>query len=96
MIEFSWNPEYAHFIAAVLWSAVGFASYYFLSLKKTVGTRIWIFNQDLDDQVKEVVLQRFWGFLFLGITSTLIILIFLNVYPWVCSFIAVLIVLKIF
>lgn len=78
MIELSWNPEYMHFMVAVLWSVLGFACYYFLSLNKTLVTKIWKLNPDLDDQVKYVVLQRSWGLLFLGVISSLIILIFLN------------------
>jgi len=37
--------------------------------------KIWKLNPDLDQQVKQVVLQRAWGFLFLGILSALIILL---------------------
>jgi len=74
MIEFSWNPEYAHFILAVLWSVVGFAGYYFLSGNQSLAIKIWKANPDLDPQVKEVVLQRAFGLLFLGLISALIIL----------------------
>jgi len=75
MIEFSWNSDFTHFIVAVLWSAVGFACYYFLSLNGSMAIKIWKFNQGLDVQVKQVVLQRGWGVFFLGILSALIILL---------------------
>lgn len=74
MIEFSWNPEYAHFIIAVLWSVVGFACYYFLSGNQSLAFRIWKANPALDPQVKQVLLQRTWGLIFLGIFSALFIL----------------------
>ena len=78
MIEFSWNPEYAHFLIAVMWSVVGFACYYFLSLNKLLAIKIWKSNPDLDQQVKQVVLQRTWGLLFLGIISIVIIQLLLK------------------
>ncbi len=78
MIEFSWNPEYAHFLIAVMWSVVGFACYYFLSLNKLLAIKIWKSNPDLDHQVKQVVLQRTWGLLFLGIISIVIIQLLLK------------------
>ena len=74
MIEFSWNPEYTHFIIAVLWSVVGFGCYYFLSRNRSLTTRIWKSNPDLDLQVKQVVIQRAWGLLFLGILPVMLIL----------------------
>ena len=78
MIDLSWNPEYTHFIVVVLWSAVGFACYYFLSLNKSLSSKFWKFNPNLDDHVKNIVLQRFWGLLFLGGISSLIVLVFPN------------------
>ena len=78
MVEFSWDPKYAHFIIAVLWSVVGFGCYYFLSRNKSLVLKIWKANPDLDLQVKQVVLQRVWGFLFLGIFSAMLILLVLD------------------
>ncbi len=50
------------FIVAILWAVIGFAAYYFLAHKKSAsGT------------VREVVAQRGWGVLFMGIASLLII-----------------------
>ncbi len=75
MIEFSWNSEYTHFIVAVLWSAVGFACYYFLSLNESLAVKIWKSHPGLDTQVKHVVLQRGLGLLFLGIISAILVLV---------------------
>lgn len=56
--------EQNEFIVAILWAVIGFAAYYFLAHKKSdSGT------------VKEVVAQRFWGVLFMGVISLLIILL---------------------
>ncbi len=73
MSDLSWNPEYMHFISAVVWSAIGFAGYYFLSGNTSLAGRIWKLNPDLDARVKHVVLQRAWGFIFLGIISATLI-----------------------
>ena len=78
MIDLSWNPEYTQFIVAVLWSVVGFAAYYFLSLKGSFVKRIWKLYPNLDPEVRRIVLQRGWGVLFLGILSMMIILSFLG------------------
>ncbi|MEN8229523.1 MAG: CPBP family intramembrane glutamic endopeptidase [Bacteroidota bacterium] len=78
MVEFSWDPEYAHFIIALLWSVVGFGCYYFLSRNRSMALKIWKVNPDLDHQVKQVVLQRVWGFLFLGIFSAMLILLIMG------------------
>ena len=56
--------EQKEFIIAILWAVIGFAAYYFIAHKKSAtGT------------VKEVVTQRFWGVLFMGLISLLIILL---------------------
>jgi len=73
MIDFSWNPEGETFIAAVLWSALGFASYYFLSLNKSFASRIWKASSNLEPSIKEVVVQRCWGFIFLGLATAFLI-----------------------
>ncbi len=78
MIDFSWDPDYLQFLIAVLWSAVGFGVYYFLAKSSSVTLRIWKINPSLDFLVKKVVLQRIWGFLFLGIVSAIIIQLVFN------------------
>lgn len=78
MIEFSWDPEYANFILAVLWGAVGFTCYYFLSRNQSLTVKIWKANPDLDPQIKQVVLQRTWGLIFMGIISVVLILLILD------------------
>ncbi len=74
MIEISWDPEYMHFIIAVIWSVAGFACYYFLSQNKSWLFSFWKSIPDLDHQVLQVVIQRALGLLFLGIISITIIL----------------------
>lgn len=74
MIEISWDPDYMHFIFAVIWSVVGFACYYFLSQNKSWEFSFWKSIPDLDHQVMQVVIQRVWGLLFLGIISITIVL----------------------
>lgn len=78
MNDLSWNPENAPFIAAMLWSALGFAAYYFLSQNKSLASRIWKAPSDLEPSIKEVVIQRGWGFIFLGLASAFIITVVLK------------------
>lgn len=75
MFELSWNSEYAHFVFAVLWSVVGFTCYYFLSKHGSLASRIWKLHPELDVQVKQVLLQRAWGALFLGVIPAIFIMI---------------------
>jgi len=77
MIEFNWNPEVLLFIIAVAWSALGFACYYFLARNKSLSHKIRSSFSKLDMQAKEVVIQRLWGFIFMG----LIPVIFLSLLP---------------
>ena len=79
MIEFSWDPEYTNFILAVLWSVVGFASYYFLSRSESLAhIKIWKANPDLILRVNSVGAQRIWGLFFIGIISAILILLLLE------------------
>ncbi len=54
----------ARFILAILWGLTGFAAYYFLAHKKSHT-----------GQVKEVLAQRGWGMLFLGLVPVFIVLL---------------------
>ena len=63
------NPESGHFVFALLWTLVGFTGYYLLSSSKSVAGRIWKTNPHLDRQVRQVILQRSWGLVLLGIAS---------------------------
>ncbi len=74
MKELSWNTEYAHFILTLLWSLFGFALYFLLSRNWSLVSRIWKRHHRIDVQIKQVLLQRAWGFLFLGVLPILIIL----------------------
>lgn len=62
------------FIPVLLWSAIGFSAYYFLSLNHQLGLRIWRKQAHMHPGIKIVVMQRLWGVLFLGIVSLIILL----------------------
>ena len=56
--------DQGEFIVAILWAVSGFAAYYFLGHKKSAsGT------------VREILAQRGWGVIFLGLASLLIIVL---------------------
>jgi membrane protease YdiL (CAAX protease family) len=69
------SPENIGFSMALLWCIAGFTSYYFLSRNNTCIR--WFGNpvKRLDGQGNQVMLQRLLGLLFLGVFSTLIILL---------------------
>ena len=75
MIEFNGDPGIMLFFVAVGWSAVGFAIYFFLSRSSAIKSKIWKSNPALDSQVKEILLQRFWGLLFLGVLPAFFIIV---------------------
>jgi len=75
MVDFAWVPEHTRFILAIMWSMAGFACYFFLSDKKSLTLRFWKFNPGLDIYIKQVLLQRTWGLLFLGILPAGLILL---------------------
>ena len=74
MLDFSWDNEILLFVVAVVWSAVGFSSYIFLSRNRSLARKIWKAKPKLDSQAKEIVLQRLWGFIFLGVFPVIFIL----------------------
>ena len=74
MIENMLLPENLLFSFAVLWCVVGFGSYYFLSHSSKCSRRVGSICKILDQQGNQVVLQRMWGLLFLGLFSALIIM----------------------
>ena len=76
MVNFSWSPEILLFVVAVVWSAVGFSIYIFLSRNSSLARDIWKANPNLDSQTKKIVLQRLWGFIFLGVFPVIFILFF--------------------
>lgn len=73
MTEFTWNPEVLFFVIAVGWTSVGFACYFFLAANKSLSLKIWRSHPKVDRQAKEVVVQRLWGFLFMGVFPFLFI-----------------------
>lgn len=74
MINFSWDHEILLFVVAVVWSAVGFSIYIFLSRNRSIARKIWKAKPKLDSQAKEIVLQRLWGFIFLGVFPVIFLL----------------------
>jgi len=67
MVEFSWNPDTLFFVIAVGWTSVGFASYFFLAKHTSLSLKIWSRHPNFDSQAKEIIIQRLWGFLLMGI-----------------------------
>ncbi len=63
------------FIIAVIWCILGFAIYYFLSKNKAFAGRLGKLSRKFDSQGNQVLVQRTLGLLFLGIVSTLIIVL---------------------
>jgi len=72
MFDLAWDRENINFSIAVLWSVVGFASYYFLS-KAEIPARLLSNRLQSDIRVIRVVIQRSWGLLFTGIISVLLV-----------------------
>jgi len=70
-------PEYGElgFTLAVLWCAVGFTAYYFLSHSTAFGGLFGPFAKSIDKQGNQVILQRLLGVLFLGVCSAIIIML---------------------
>ncbi len=75
MVDFAWIPEHTRFILAVIWSVAGFAFYFFLSRNDSLPRKFWKINPGLDIHIKQVLLQRTWGLLFLGILPAGLILL---------------------
>jgi len=69
------TSEDLRFTIAVLWSVVGFGSYYFLSHNLRFARRFGSACKILDQQGNQVLLQRMLGVFFLGLVSVLIILL---------------------
>lgn len=78
-MSFFSSPEDLHFTLALLWTAIGFSSYYFLA-KYGSGKFIERLT-GLDPLAGKVINQRFLGFLFLGLIAVGIILLLPNVTP---------------
>jgi len=68
-------PTNIIFIIAVTWCILGFAIYYFLSSNKAFAGRLGKLSRKFDSQGNQVLIQRILGLLFLGIVSTLIIIL---------------------
>jgi len=73
------------FTLAILWSVVGFGAYYFLSMARTAALEV---EQNVENsspqsefqlspgiQIRKILIQRFLGFLFLGLGSAVLILL---------------------
>ncbi len=75
------TSEELGFLMAVSWCAIGFASYYFLSVNPGFSRRIGALSRRFDFQGNQVLLQRLLGLLFLGILSVIISIILPGVTP---------------
>ncbi|MFZ5939143.1 MAG: CPBP family intramembrane glutamic endopeptidase [Bacteroidota bacterium] len=97
MTDFHFSEKELTFFLAVVWASLGFFLYYFFSMNNGPGTRAAARNGDPGKaSVYQVLLQRLWGVLFLGLVPALWILfsgklsfhdfgfstIFANPIPW--------------
>lgn len=79
MVDLTLDQASVPFVIAILWSVVGFAFYYFLSRFSAAVIKTGQLSQESEFQVKKefqiriTVIQRLWGFVFLGILSALLI-----------------------
>ena len=64
------------FVLAVSWCAIGFTTYYFLSLSQGPAGRWGRLLRGFDQQGNQIIWQRILGMVFLGIVSGIIILLF--------------------
>ncbi len=73
MESLQWHPETIKVLVALLYSVAGFAIYYFLSMAE--GPALMIRNRfpAMDPHVLNIIIQRTWGVLFLGVVPLLII-----------------------
>ena len=78
MTDLSWEPDDIHFIITIIWISTGFGLYYFLSIHSSLAARIWKVQPGLDLRVKQVLLQRIWGLIFLGLIPVGIVLLVFN------------------
>jgi len=75
MASHALNIGVLEFVLALSWFTVGFASYYFLSHNHTLAEKAGTMFKGFDRQGNQIMLQRMLGVLFLGIFSSLIILL---------------------
>jgi membrane protease YdiL (CAAX protease family) len=69
------NIGVLEFVLALSWCTIAFASYYFLSNSPAPVERAGTLFKGLESQGRQVMLQRLFGVVFLGIFSSLIILL---------------------
>ncbi|MFO7932642.1 MAG: type II CAAX endopeptidase family protein [Bacteroidales bacterium] len=72
------DPSYRIFLISVFWAVAGFASYYLLAKNELLSRRLRNIVSRWNFHIIQVVLQRTWGVVFLGIFSGLIIKVILN------------------
>ena len=75
MVDLFVDQAYTPFTVAILWSVVGFACYYFLSMNRSLTGKIWSGTREPETGVAAVVIQRLWGLIFLGILPVLLVLL---------------------
>ena len=69
------NIGVLEFVLALSWCTIAFTSYYFLSHSHTLAERAGAMFKGFESQGKQIMMQRMLGVLFLGIFSSLIILL---------------------
>jgi len=62
------------FTLVPLWTALAFSAYYFLAKDQQLALRIWKTPARLHPNIKTVLVQRAWGFLFLGVLTLLLVM----------------------
>jgi len=73
-----WNPEDGVLLTGLLWTIIGFASYYFISMLEGPALRLSQNFSSTPTQTIQVILQRTFGLLFLGIIPAGIIVFGFN------------------
>lgn len=72
------DPPFKVLIVALIWSVAGFTCYYLLSKNDLLARRFRNRFPRLDFHILQVLFQRIWGMIFLGILSALVIKLFLQ------------------
>lgn len=64
---FEWNPAYSNAFIAIVYTAIGFAAYWFIAESNSIKKNFFNNGNDEQNQVRYVVFQKLVGVLFLGI-----------------------------
>ncbi len=72
------DQTYRILVISLLWSVAGFTCYYLLAKNDFLARRITRRDPSVDFHVVQVLLQRMWGVIFLGMLSALMVTLFLR------------------